>query len=71
MGTRWISIWWITCPGALAGASTGLEYSHEAAISTQLAADIRNLGYQAVASMNDNARVIPLCDQGGAGGIRV
>ncbi len=45
-----------TYPSALAGAATGREYSHEAAIVMQLAAYIRNLGYEAVASMNDTAR---------------
>ncbi|MEM7256896.1 MAG: reductive dehalogenase, partial [Pseudomonadota bacterium] len=40
-----------TYPSALAGAATGMEYSHEASIVIQLAAYIRNLGYQAVASM--------------------
>jgi len=56
-----------TYPSALAGASTGLEYSHEAAISIQLAAYIRNLGYQAVASMNDTALVIPYAIKAGLG----
>ena len=36
-----------TYPSALAGTATGREYSHEAAICIQLAAYIRNLGYQA------------------------
>nr|MDJ0823772.1 reductive dehalogenase domain-containing protein [Paracoccaceae bacterium] len=48
-----------TYPSALAGAATGREYSHEAAIAMQVAAYIRNLGYQAVASMNDTGIVIP------------
>jgi epoxyqueuosine reductase len=38
-----------TYPSALGGAATGREYSHEAAIVTQVAAYIRSLGYQAVA----------------------
>jgi epoxyqueuosine reductase len=38
-----------TYPSALRGAATGREYSHEAAIVTQVAAYIRSLGYQAVA----------------------
>jgi len=37
-----------TYPSALAGAATGREYSHEAAIVMQLAAYIRNLGYEAI-----------------------
>lgn len=56
-----------TYPSALAGAATGREYSHEAAIAMQLAAYIRNLGYQAVASMNDTALVIPYALQAGLG----
>ena len=56
-----------TYPSALAGASTGLEYSHEAAIVIQLATYIRNLGFQAVASMNDTALVIPYAVKAGLG----
>ena len=56
-----------TYPSALAGASTGREYSHEAAIAIQLAAYIRNLGYGAVASMNDTALVIPYAIKAGLG----
>ena len=56
-----------TYPSALAGASTGREYSHEAAIVIQLATYIRNLGYQAVASMNDTALVIPYAIKAGLG----
>ncbi|MBV1694095.1 MAG: 4Fe-4S dicluster domain-containing protein [Hyphomicrobiales bacterium] len=56
-----------TYPSALAGAATGREYSHEAAIVMQVAAYIRNLGYEAVASMNDTALVIPLAVKAGLG----
>jgi len=56
-----------TYPSALAGASTGLEYSHETAIVIQLATYIRNLGYQAVASMNDTSLVIPYAVKAGLG----
>lgn len=56
-----------TYPSALAGASTGREYSHEAAIVMQLAAYIRGLGFQAVASMNDTALVIPYAIKAGLG----
>lgn len=38
-----------TYPSALAGAATGREYSHEAAVVMQMAAYIRNLGYEATA----------------------
>ena len=56
-----------TYPSALAGAATGREYSHEAAIVMQVAAYIRNLGYQAVASMNDTAVVGPYAVEAGLG----
>ncbi len=56
-----------TYPSALAGAATGREYSHEAAVVMQLAAYIRNLGYRATASMNDTALVIPYAVQAGLG----
>ncbi|MEN8935797.1 reductive dehalogenase [Planktotalea arctica] len=56
-----------TYPSALAGAATGREYSHEAAIVMQMAAYIRNLGYEAVASMNDTALVIPYALKAGLG----
>ncbi|MGB1236225.1 MAG: 4Fe-4S double cluster binding domain-containing protein [Planktomarina sp.] len=56
-----------TYPSALAGAATGREYSHEAAVVMQVAAYIRNLGYQAVASMNDTALVIPYAIKAGLG----
>ena len=54
-------------PSALGGAATGREYSHEASIVMQIAAYIRNLGYQAVASMNDTGLVIPMAVQAGLG----
>ena len=56
-----------TYPSALAGAATGREYSHEATIVMQLAAYIRNLGYEAVPSMNDTALVIPYAIKAGLG----
>lgn len=56
-----------TYPSALAGAATGREYSHEAAIVMQVAAYIRNLGYEAFASMNDTALVIPYALKAGLG----
>ena len=54
-------------PSALAGAATGREYSHEASIVMQVAAYIRNLGYQAVPSMNDTSLVIPYAIKAGLG----
>ena len=56
-----------TYPSALAGVATGLEYSHEAAIVIQLATYIRNIGYEAVPSMNDTALVIPYAVKAGLG----
>ena len=56
-----------TYPSALAGASSGLEYSHETAIVVQLVTYIRNLGYNAVGSMNDTALVIPYAVKAGLG----
>ncbi|WP_390912764.1 4Fe-4S double cluster binding domain-containing protein [Pseudosulfitobacter sp. SM2401] len=56
-----------TYPSALAGAATGREYSHEASVVMQLAAYIRNLGYDAVASMNDTGLVIPYAVKAGLG----
>ena len=56
-----------TYPSALAGAATGREYSHEAAIVSQVATYIRNLGYEAVASMNDTGLVIPYAVKAGLG----
>ncbi|MFK5977286.1 MAG: reductive dehalogenase [Rhizobiaceae bacterium] len=56
-----------TYPSALAGAATGREYSHEAAIVMQLAAYVRNLGYEAVPSMNDTGLVIPFALKAGLG----
>jgi epoxyqueuosine reductase QueG len=56
-----------TYPSALAGAATGREYSHEASIVMQLAAYIRNLGYEAVPSMNDTGLVIPYAVKAGLG----
>ena len=56
-----------TYPSALAGAATGREYSHEASVVMQVAAYIRNLGYEATASMNDTGLVIPFAIQAGLG----
>ncbi|MEO1000386.1 MAG: reductive dehalogenase domain-containing protein [Pseudomonadota bacterium] len=56
-----------TYPSALGGAATGAAYSHEASVVMQTAAFIRNLGYEAVASMNDTALVIPYAVQAGLG----
>ena len=56
-----------TAPSALAGAATGLGYSQDALVLLALAQFIRNLGYQAVPSMNDTALAIPLAIKAGLG----
>jgi reductive dehalogenase len=56
-----------TVPSALSGAATGLGYSHDALVVLSTAQYIRNLGYNAVASMNDSALAVPLAIQAGLG----
>jgi reductive dehalogenase len=56
-----------TVPSALSGAATGLGYSHDALVVLSIAQYIRNLGYQAIASMNDSALAIPLAIKAGLG----
>ena len=56
-----------TAPSALSGTATGLGYSQDAAVLLVVAQYIRNLGYQAVPSMNDSALAIPLAIQAGLG----
>ena len=48
-----------TVPSALSGSATGLGYSHDALVVLSLTQYIRNLGWEAVGSMNDTALVIP------------
>ena len=56
-----------TVPSALSGTATGLGYSKDTVVLLSLAQYIRNLGYQAVASLNDTALAIPLAIQAGLG----
>lgn len=56
-----------TAPSALSGTATGLGYSQDAAVLLGVAQYIRNLGYQAVPSMNDSALAIPLAISAGLG----
>jgi len=56
-----------TVPSALAGAATGLGYSRDTLTLVSLAQFIKNLGYQAVPSMNDTALAVPLAVQAGLG----
>jgi len=56
-----------TVPSALSGTATGLGYSKDALVLLSLTQYIRNLGYRAVASLNDTALAIPLAIQAGLG----
>lgn len=56
-----------TVPSALSGTATGLGYSHDALVVLALAQYIRNLGFRAVASMNDSSLAIPMAIQAGLG----
>ena len=56
-----------TVPSALSGTATGLGYSQDTLVLLALTQYIRNLGYQAVASMNDTALAIPLAIKAGLG----
>jgi len=56
-----------TFPAALSGTTTGLGYSSSLNCSNSLAQFIVNLGYQAVASLNDTAQSIPIAIQAGLG----
>ena len=56
-----------TAPSALSGTATGVGYSQDAITLLALAQYIQNLGYNAVASMNDTALSIPLAIKAGLG----
>lgn len=56
-----------TAPSALSGAATGAGYSLDAIVLLAIAQYIVNLGYRAVASMNDTALAIPLAIKAGLG----
>lgn len=56
-----------TVPSALSGSATGMGYTHDTIVLLTIAQYIRNLGYRAVASMNDSALAIPLAVQAGLG----
>ena len=56
-----------TVPSALSGTATGLGYSRDTLVLLAIAQYIRNLGYRAVASMNDTALAIPLAIKTGLG----
>jgi len=54
-------------PSALGAASTGREYSREAAIVSSVASFIQALGYEAVGSSNDTGITIPFAIKAGMG----
>ena len=56
-----------TVPSALSGAATGQGYSRDIISVLSTTQYIRNLGYRAVASLNDTALSIPLAIQAGLG----
>lgn len=56
-----------TVPSALSGTATGLGYSKDAMVVLSVAQYIRNLGYNAIASMNDTSLTIPLAIKAGLG----
>ena len=56
-----------TAPSALSGAATGMGYSQDAVVLLTIAQFIRNLGYTAIASMNDTTLAIPYAIKAGLG----
>jgi len=56
-----------TAPSALSGTATGATYSRDTIVLLAIAQYITNLGYRAVASMNDSALAIPLAIKAGLG----
>ena len=56
-----------TVPSALSGAATGLGYGHDVLVLLSICQYIKNLGYIAIASMNDTALAIPYAIQAGLG----
>lgn len=56
-----------TYPAALSGAATGIGYSTGLTCANTLAQFITNLGYNAIASLNDTALNIPMAIEAGLG----
>ncbi len=56
-----------TAPSALAGTATGLGYSHDAMVLLGVSQYLKNLGYEAVPSMNDTTLGIPYAIKAGLG----
>ena len=56
-----------TMPSALAGTAAGFGYSKDGLTLMTIAQFIRNMGYQAVATLNDTAQCVPYAIQAGLG----
>jgi reductive dehalogenase len=56
-----------TVPSALSGTATGVGYSYDTLVLLGIAQYIINLGYRAVATMNDTALAIPYAIKAGLG----
>ena len=56
-----------TIPSALGGTTTGLGYTNSLSAANALAQFITNLGYEAIASLNDTALNIPMAISAGLG----
>ena len=56
-----------TAPSALSGAATGAGYSRDTIVLLAIAQFVTNLGYRAVATMNDSALAIPFAVKAGLG----
>ena len=56
-----------TVPSALSGTATGVGYSYDTLVLLGVAQYITNLGYRAVATMNDTALAVPYAIKAGLG----
>jgi len=56
-----------TYPSATAGVAVGSGYSHDCAMTLAIATFIQNMGYRAVATVNDTSQGIPYAIQAGLG----
>lgn len=56
-----------TAPSALAGAATGLGYSQDVIVLLAVSQYIRNLGHEAVPTLNDTALAMPYAIKAGLG----
>jgi ferredoxin len=56
-----------TVPSALSGTATGVGYAHDTMVLLGIAQYLINLGYRAVATMNDTALAIPYALKAGLG----